>query len=485
MTPRITASALLRLAAVLLVLLACFALSAPANTRKDDPTKPVKPPKTGKLAKTGEIQITTPATTDPVTHQVLRDPVSGREFNGIYPLRYDGEDSGFTSPDGILIVTDKTSGRHMVTSPKDTLIKDVRPDRHTIEITMPDGKVWTKDIIVEAGHRYCIGVTYKNSPKHCWDYPLTANIASVSRDGDIITLTSNVNYSGDIAPTYLWTVSSPNVKFVSGTSSSSEIQISTAEASGTIRVTLGVSVDDGSGNPSCMKEDVKEFCVSTPIAATITISPDSSHFTKGDKVTFVPQVNNYTGTRPLDYSWATEPSMPFTVNQTDHSITVDTTGLPQRILKARLVVKEVVDNNNNNDAACPPVEAQKDIEAKFDECTNCTMNDIKARLDDLGIAVQNEPGSKALVYVHGPLMKARTVGAHVQSYLVNTRGLSSNLVQVEPIADSNVVHIELWTWKMGTTKPLPNINEELKRPQPNPNRIQHIPGSTRRTRGRR
>jgi hypothetical protein len=451
-TPSINASALPKLAAVLLVLLACFALSAPAYARKDDPPKPVKPPKTGKLAKTGEIQITTPVVRDPATGQVL--------FNGIYPLRYDSRDNGFTSPDGILI-------------------DNQTPGRHTIEITMPDGTSWTREILVEAGRRYCVGVTYRNNPKHCWDYPLTANIASVSKDGDIITLTSNVVYSGDIAPTYLWTVSSPNVKFVSGNSSSPEIKISTAEASGKVRVTLGVSVDDGSGNPGCMKEDYKEFdvCTSTPITPSITVSP---YFKKGDKVTFTAHIDDYSGARPLNYAWATEPSMPFTVNDVDHSITVDTTGLAQRILKAMLVVKEVT---GANDSACPPAEAQKDIEAKFDDCTNCTMNDLKARFDDLVIAVQGTPGSKALVYVHGPLMKARSVGANVQRYLVSTRGLGPNQVNVEPIADSDVIHIEMWVWNSGTTQPPPNLSEELKRPQPRG--IQHIPSSSRRTRGRR
>jgi hypothetical protein len=448
-TPNIAASALPRLAAVLLVLLACFAISAPAYARRDDPPKPVKPPKTGKLAKTGEIQITTPVVTDPATGQVL--------FNGIYPLRYDEKDSGFTSPDGILF-------------------DNQPPGRHTIEIKMPDGSIWVREILLEAGHRKCVGLTYKNTPKHCWDYPLTANIASVSRDGDIITLTSNVNYSGDIAPTYLWSVSSPNVKFVSGGPSSPEIKISTAEATGKVRVTLGVSVDDGSGNPGCMKEDSKDFdlCNSTPINPSITVSP---YFKKGDKVTFTAHVDD---SRRLNYAWTTEPYMPFTVNELDHSITVDTTGLAQRTLKAIVIVKEVTDTN---DTACPPVEAQKDIEAKFDECTNCTMNDLKARFDDLVIDVQGTPGSKALVYVHGPLMKARAVGAQVQSYLVNTRGLGHNQVHVEPIADSNVIHIEMWAWDSGKPQPQPNLSDELKRPQPSG--IQRIPVSTRRPRGRR
>jgi hypothetical protein len=172
--------------------------------------------------------------------------------------------------------------------------------------------------------------------------------------------------------------------------------------------------------------------------------------------------------------------MPFTVNEQEHSITVDTTALTQTALRAILVVKEVTDTN---DPACPPAEAQKEIEAQFDTCTNCTMNDLKARFDNLVIDVQGKPGSKALIYVHGPLMKARAVGAQVQSYLVNTRGLGRNQVHVEPIADSNVIHIELWVWNEGTTQPPPNLSEELKRQQA-PG-IQHIPRTTRRARGRR
>ena len=442
-TPSIKANALPGLAAVLLLLLACFAISAPAYASGNEPAKPVKTPKTvktakpsGKLAKFGQIQVV--------------------RSNGEYPILLDGQPSGFTKPGGIPPF-DVDFGR-----------------THTIEIKMPDGSSWIREIYVERGQLYCLGVTWKDSPKHCWDYPLTANIASVSRDGDIITLTSNVVYSGDIPPTYLWTVNSPNVKFISGSPSSPEIKISTAEATGTVRVTLGVSVDDGSGNPGCMKEDSREFCTATTITPSITVSPDvSGHFKKGDKVTFTGHVNDYSG--PLSYAWNLEPSMPFTVNDREHSITVDTTGLGQRTLTARLLVKEVSDTN---DPACPPAEAQKDIEARFDDCTNCTMNDLKARFDDLVIAVQGTPGSKALVYVHGPLMKARTVGAQIQNYLANTRGLGSNLVQVEPITDSNVVHVEMWVWNSGTTQPPPNLSEELKRPQPGG--IQHIPRATQR-----
>jgi hypothetical protein len=424
-TTRFNFAALPKLTVILMVALACFAMTSNAYARKR--TKP---------AKFGRIQVTTPT--------------------GSYPMLVDGKPNGFTSPTGVVI-------------------DELNPGRHTIEVEMPDGTRWTREIDVAASRLYCVGVTYKKIEKHCWDYPITATITQASQGGDVTSFKANVNYDGPSPLNYAWNVTPSSVKVESGGgSNSSEISVNTAGFNGTVNVRLVVDADDGSGDQRCRQEAVAEFiaasCTATPITANIVSKPN---FNKGENVTFAANTQ-YAGTNTLRYHWTVSPdAATIASGQGTPTIVVDTTGLGSN---HNITASLVIDDGSND----PNCEAR--TEATADTCYDCgpyvSMNDLKARLDNFAIELQNTPGAKGQIYVHGPLREAQAVGRHALDYLVGSRGLETSRVNVEPITDSNKVHIELYVVKLGAPRPEPNLSSVTDMPQPRG--IQHIPRSTTR-----
>jgi hypothetical protein len=428
-TPLFNFAALPRLAAVLLIALACFAVSSNAYARKR--TKP---------AKFGRIQVTTPT--------------------GSYPMLVDGKPNGFTSPTGVVV-------------------DELNPGRHTIEVQMPDGTRWTREIDVAASRLYCVGVTYKKIEKHCWDYPITANVTQTSQGEDVTSFKANVNYDGPSPLNYAWTVTPSTAKVTSG-ADASEISVNTTGVDGTVTVRLVVDADDGSGDARCRQEALSEFivknCTATPITANIVSQPN---FKKGENVTFAANTQ-YAGTNTLRYHWTVSPDAArIASGQGTPSIVVDTTGLgSNHTITASLVI-----DDGSNDPNC-----MAKTDATADTCYDCgpyvSMNDLKARLDNFAIELQNTPGAKGQIYVHGPLREAQAVGRHALDYLVGSRGLETSRINVEPITDSNKVHIELYVVKLGAPRPEPNLSSVTELPQPRG--IQHIPRSnTRRSRSPR
>jgi hypothetical protein len=424
-TPRLTVATLPRLAVILLVAMACFAISPNAYARRDKP------------AKFGQIQVTTPTGSYPI---ILDDDPNG---------------SGFTSPAGIVF-------------------NEVKPGRHKIEVLMPDGSRWTREIEISAGRLYCVGVTYRKTEKHCWDYPITATLTQTSQGGDVAAFKSNVNYSGPSPLNYTWTVNPSTVSIVSGGAGSPDITINTAGVTGLVTVRLVVDADDGSGDARCRQEAVAEFnivgCTATPITASIASEP---YFKKGESVSFTANTQ-YAGTNTLRYNWTVSPdSARIASGQGTPSITVDTAGVgSNQHITASL---RITDGSND-----PNCEAK--TEATADTCYDCfdyvKMNDLKARLDNFAIELQNTPGATGQVYVHGPLREAQSVGGHARDYLIGSRGLEGSRVNVEPIADSRKIHIEMYVVKIGAPRPEPNLSSVSDLPQPRG--IQHIPRSNQR-----
>ena len=138
----------------------------------------------------GRVKITVP----------IHDPVKNPDG---YPILVDGEDYGNTSP--IQRTIQLSSGRV-----------------HTIEVIFPDNKRWTRDIFINAGRIYCIGVEYSpfvppiiETPCPPCSVMLESNYRV--KQGDPVTLTANVNYGGSADDlTYTWTVSPGSATVMSG-----------------------------------------------------------------------------------------------------------------------------------------------------------------------------------------------------------------------------------------------------------------------------
>jgi hypothetical protein len=150
---------------------------------------------------------------------------------GGLPLRIDGQPQGDTSTTVRVIELD--------------------PGHHTVEILMPNGTKWVRVFDVEQARRLCLNLTYhpRKITKSPCPYPINLSAPASVNDGDLITFTSDVAYSGTNPLTYTWTVSPSEAKIVSGAGTNTITVDSTGL--GGQRVTATLVVDDGSGDAAC------------------------------------------------------------------------------------------------------------------------------------------------------------------------------------------------------------------------------------------
>lgn len=129
---------------------------------------------------------------------------------------------------------------------------DLDPGLHTIVITLPDGQRWTREFSLEAGRIKCVALNYRPSPprpKSPCPFPVNLSAPSQVNEGEIITYTADVAYTGDSALNYTWTVTPANARILSGLGTPTITVDSTGLAGQTITATL--VADDGSGEPAC------------------------------------------------------------------------------------------------------------------------------------------------------------------------------------------------------------------------------------------
>ena len=155
---------------------------------------------------------------------------------GGFPLRIDGKPEGDTS----------TTSR----------VIELEPGRHNLEISLPSGGRWVRDFDVERGRKLCVNLNYhpKKIPitKSPCPYPVNISAPVSVNDGDLITFTSDVAYSGSAALGYTWTVSPSEARIVSGAGTATITVDSTGL--GNQRVTATLVVDDGSGDAMCHQQ---------------------------------------------------------------------------------------------------------------------------------------------------------------------------------------------------------------------------------------
>jgi hypothetical protein len=133
-------------------------------------------------------------------------------------------------------------------------------------------------------------------------------------------------------------------------------------------------------------------------------------------------------------------------------ITVDTTGLAGQSVRATLNMPGY--NDLNCSASCL-VQIPNELPKcrKFDEYFQITRNDEKARLDNYGIELQNDPTSTAYVVVYpGRNSKAGEVqqrSTRVIDYLANSRGIDKQRITVIIGAPREELMVELWVCPQG------------------------------------
>ena len=170
--------------------------------------------------------------------------------------------------------------------------------------------------------------------------------------------------------------------------------------------------------------------------------------------------SRYTGGIPANvtpvYNWTVSAGTIMSGQGTD-TIKVDTTGLAGQTVRASLSMGGY---NLECSADCAvTIPLPKLYSKKFDEFPDISRNDEKARLDNYGIELQNDPTATAYVIVYpGRSTKRGEVQHHasrVIDYLVNSRGLDKRRIVTLVGPARNDLYVELWVTPQGATPPNP------------------------------
>jgi hypothetical protein len=183
----------------------------------------------------------------------------------------------------------------------------------------------------------------------------------------------------------------------------------------------------------------------------------------GDIVTFTADVA-YQGPSALNYTWTVSPPTARILSGAGTpTITVDSTGLNNRRLTAILVV-----DDGSGDRACrQTAQSATGVSAlptltppkRFDEFPSIAFDDDKARLDNLAIELQNNPGSVGYVIAYAGRNsragEADRMGRRAVDYLTAARGLSRDRVTFINGGYRETNSFEFWLVPQGAEAPRP------------------------------
>ena len=218
-----------------------------------------------------------------------------------------------------------------------------------------------------------------------------------------------------------------------------------------------VDIDTGSGDQVCQAFAstavlVKHCAPPPPVCPNVAIEcPD--RVVVNEPLTFRSTVSGGSAGVKQVYNWTVSAGHIVDGQGTD-TIHVDTTGLAGQSVTATLSMGGY---NLDCTATCTvqfpvPVECKK-----FDEFPAISYNDLKARLDNYAIELQNDPGATAYVIVYpgqsgrpGEVQKNTT---RLVDYLVNSRGISPQRIVTLVGPPRDVLLVELWLCPQGAKPP--------------------------------
>src|SRR4030095_6094287 len=266
---------------------------------------------------------------------------------------------------------------------------DLEPGLHTVVIDLPGGQRWTREVDLLAGRVKCIALNYRPRPplpKSPCPFPVNVSAPAEVNEGDIITYTSDVAYSGTAALAYSWRVKPSAARIVSGAGTPTITIDSTGLAGQEITATL--TVNDGSGEPGC------------------------SQITRAST-------------------------------------------------KDRAVEKTV------------------SVGRQFDTCCSGSNDDLKARLDNLAVELQNDPTTTTHIFAYGgrtsPGGQADRLLKRAKDYLVSQRGIDTARIILANGGYREEDCVEVWIVPRGARPPQPT-------PTVQPGDVKQAPAPTTRRR---
>jgi hypothetical protein len=186
--------------------------------------------------------------------------------------------------------------------------------------------------------------------------------------------------------------------------------------------------------------------------------------TEGEIITFTSDVT-YSGTAPLRYTWKVTPSKAQIISGLGTpTLNVDSTGLGGQRITATLTA-----DDGSSDPACAqsaqavsivaPIKKTAIVAREYDECENCTFDDQKARLDNLGVELQNDPTTRAYIIAYGgrmsPVGQVEKLMSRAREYMVAQRGIDASRLTIVNGGFREEDSVELWIVPRGAAAPQP------------------------------
>lgn len=271
-----------------------------------------------------------------------------------------------TYPGGLLLTIDGKPRGETLTEYRDF---DLEPGMHNVQLTLPNGQFWIRDIDLPAGRVKCVVVNYRPlppPPKSPCPFPVNISAPNQVTEGEIITYAADVAYTGNYDLKYNWKVTPSSARIISGLGSPT-LNVDSTGLGGQ-RITATLTVGDGTPDPACA--------------------------------------------------------------QTAQAVSV-VTPLEKKIIVAR----------------------------EFDECNSCSLDDQKARLDNLAVELQNDPSTRAYILAYGgrmsPLGQVEKLMNRSRDYLVTQRGIDASRIVSVNSGFREEDSVELWIVPSGAAAPKP------------------------------
>jgi len=185
-----------------------------------------------------------------------------------------------TNPGGLLLTIDGKPRGETTTQYRAI---DLEPGLHSVAVTLPNGKMWSREVEVPAGRVKCVVVNYRPLPplpKSPCPYPVSISAPEKVMEGEIITFAADVEYGGTATLNYNWKISPSTARVLTGAGSPTITVDSTGL--GGQRIVATLTADDGSSDPACAQSAQAVSVVAPPVKISIV----SSEFDECNNCTF-------------------------------------------------------------------------------------------------------------------------------------------------------------------------------------------------------
>ena len=174
-----------------------------------------------------------------------------------------------TNPGGLLLTIDGKPHGETLTQYRDI---DLDAGLHTVQVKLPNGSLWIREIELPSGRVKCVVVNYHPLPplpKSPCPFPLNVSAPKQVTEGEIITYMADVTYTGDGPIRYSWKVTPSSAKIISGLGTPT-LNVDSTGLGGQ-RITATLTADNGSADPACA-QTVQAVAVIAPIEKKVIVA---------------------------------------------------------------------------------------------------------------------------------------------------------------------------------------------------------------------